>query len=157
MQISWALILNHLNCLNLRNCSISQSINRGLGEGINRMNLGEQSYAGGISSKVFGAEKLKILWLHRSPCLRRWVVHLSHSLIVNKENYSSNFVLSLFHVLGFDEYIWLSTIYVVYLPIIYTCIRSYLDNLLFAGEGGASLKALERSRAEQDKSWINRR
>ena len=53
MKISWALIINHLNCLNLlklRNCSISQSINKVLGEGINRMNLEEQSYAGGISS-----------------------------------------------------------------------------------------------------------
>ena len=37
MDISWALIINypnHLNLLNLRNYSISQSINRGLGEGI---------------------------------------------------------------------------------------------------------------------------
>ena len=33
MEISWALIINHLN---LRNYSISQSINRGLGEGINQ-------------------------------------------------------------------------------------------------------------------------
>ena len=62
------------------------------------MNIGEQSYAGGISSESFGAEKLRILCLQRSPCLRRWVVHLSHSLIVNKDNSSSNFVLSLFHV-----------------------------------------------------------
>ena len=69
------------------------------------MNLGEQSYAGGISSEVFEAAEIRVLWLQRSPCLRRWVVHLSHSLIVNKENSSSNFVLSLFHVLGFYEYI----------------------------------------------------
>ena len=37
MEISWALNINypnHLNLLNLRNHSISQSINRGLGEGI---------------------------------------------------------------------------------------------------------------------------
>ena len=37
MEISSALIinyLNHLNILNLQNHSISQSINRGLGEGI---------------------------------------------------------------------------------------------------------------------------
>ena len=55
MQINWSLIINHLNCLNLlnlRNCSISQSINRGLGEGINRINFGEKSYAGGISLEV---------------------------------------------------------------------------------------------------------
>ena len=63
------------------------------------MNLGEQSYAGGKYSKVFGAAELRILWLQRSPCLRHWVVHLSHSVIVNKENSSSNIVLSLFHVL----------------------------------------------------------
>ena len=39
MEISWALIINypnHLNLLNLQNYSISQSINRGLGEGINQ-------------------------------------------------------------------------------------------------------------------------
>ena len=55
MEISWALIINHLNCLNLlnlRNYSISQSINRGLGEGINKINFGEQSYVGGISLEV---------------------------------------------------------------------------------------------------------
>ena len=55
MEISWDLIINypnHLNLLNLRNHSISQIINRGLGEGINRINLGEQSYAGGIFSEV---------------------------------------------------------------------------------------------------------
>ena len=62
------------------------------------MNIGEQIYVGGISSEVFGAAELRILWLQRSPCFRHWVVHLSHSLIVNKENSSSNFVLSLFHV-----------------------------------------------------------
>ena len=55
MEISWALIINypnHLNLINFRNHSISQSINRGLGEGIKRINFGEQSYAGGISSEV---------------------------------------------------------------------------------------------------------
>ena len=55
MDISWALIINypnHLNLLNLQNYSIFQSINRGLGEGIKEMNIGEQSYAGGISSEV---------------------------------------------------------------------------------------------------------
>ena len=58
MNIIWALIINHLICLNLlnlQNYSISQSINRGLGEGINRINLEEKIYAGGISSEVFGA------------------------------------------------------------------------------------------------------
>ena len=39
MDISWALIINYPNCfnlLNLRNHYISQSINRGIGEGINQ-------------------------------------------------------------------------------------------------------------------------
>ena len=42
MEISWALIINYIhyiNLLNLRNHSISQSINRGLGEGINQSSL----------------------------------------------------------------------------------------------------------------------
>ena len=42
MEVSWALIINHpnfLNLLNLWNYSISQSINRGLGEGINQSSL----------------------------------------------------------------------------------------------------------------------
>ena len=30
-----------------------------------------------------------------------------------------------------------------------------LGEFAFVGEGGASLKALERSRAEEDKAWIN--
>ena len=37
MDIFWALIINYINCLNLlnlQNFSISQSINRGIGEGI---------------------------------------------------------------------------------------------------------------------------
>ena len=54
MEISWALIMNYPNCfnlLNLRNHSISQIINRGLREGINRIHFGKQSYAGGISSE----------------------------------------------------------------------------------------------------------
>ena len=72
------------------------------------MNLGEQSYAGGISSE------LRVLWL-QSPCLRHWVVHLSHSLIVNKDNSSSNIVLSLFSCIMVDEYIRLCTRYIVYL------------------------------------------
>ena len=42
MEISWALIINYPNCfnlLNLRNHSISQSINRGLGVGNNQSRL----------------------------------------------------------------------------------------------------------------------
>ena len=45
-----------------------------------------------------GVAELRVLWLQRSPCLRSWVVLLSHSSIVNKENSSSNLVLILFHV-----------------------------------------------------------
>ena len=60
MEISWALIINYLNqlnLLNLLNCSISQSINRRLGEGINRINFGEQIYVGGISSEFLEQQK----------------------------------------------------------------------------------------------------
>ena len=77
------------------------------------MNIGEQSYTGGISSEIFEAAELRVLWLQRSPCFRRWDVHLSHSLIVNKENSSSNFVLNLFHIL------WLMNVF------------AYMFNILF--------------------------
>ena len=36
--------------------------------------LGEKSYAGGLYTEFFGVVELRILWLQRSPCLRRWVV-----------------------------------------------------------------------------------
>ena len=42
MEICWALIINYLNCINLLNLwnhPITQSINRGLGEGINQSYL----------------------------------------------------------------------------------------------------------------------
>ena len=55
MEICWALIINYLNCLNLlnlRSYSISQSINRGPGEGINQSRLEEKIYDGSISSEV---------------------------------------------------------------------------------------------------------
>ena len=45
-----------------------------------------------------GAVELRVLWLQMITCLRSWVVLLSHSSIVNKENSSSNLVLSIFHV-----------------------------------------------------------
>ena len=51
-----------------------------------------------------GAAKLKLLWLQRSPCLRSWVVLLSYSPLVNKENSSSNLVLSLLHVYWLNGY-----------------------------------------------------
>ena len=53
-----------------------------------------------------GAVELRVLWLQRIPCLRSWVVLLSHSSIVNKDNSSSNLVVSLFHVY------WLMNIFV---------------------------------------------
>ena len=117
MQISWALIINHLNCLNLlnlRNCCISQSMKRGLGKGIRGMNFGEKSYAGGISSKVFKAAELRVFWLQRSPCFRRWVVHLSHSLLLIREFFFQLCVESISCIMV-DKYIWSSTIYVIYL------------------------------------------
>ena len=77
------------------------------------MNLRKQSYASGISSEVFGAVELRVLWLQRSPCLRSYVVLLSHSPIVNKENSSSNLVLCIFHVY------WLMNMFV------------YIINMLF--------------------------
>ena len=118
MHISLSLIINYLNCLklrNLQNCSISQSINRGIGEHINRMNLGEKSYAGGISSEVFGEVELRVLWLQRSPCFRRWIVILTHSLLLKKRTLIPNVFLNVFHVSWFDEYLWLSTLYIIYL------------------------------------------
>ena len=48
--------------------------------------------------------------------------------IVNKENPSSNFVLSHFHVSWFDEYLWLSTLYIVYL----TC-HIYMHKFVLGG------------------------
>ena len=101
MEISWTLIINHINCLNLlnlQNYSIFQGINRGLGEDINRINIGEQSYAGGISSEILEQQNSESFGCRGVLGVRRWVVLLSHSLIVNKENSCSNIVLSLFHV-----------------------------------------------------------
>ena len=52
-----------------------------------------------------GVAKLRVLWLQRIPCVRSWFVLLSRSLVVNKENSSSNLVLSLFHVYCLNEYV----------------------------------------------------
>ena len=38
---------------------------------------------------------------------------------------------------------------------IYTCMRYYLKDSLFAGERGASLEALERRGTGEDQDWIN--
>ena len=89
MEISWALIINHpnyLNLLNLLNHSISQSINRGLGEDINQSSL-ESKVMLVVYLQSHGAVELKVLWLQRSPCVRSWVV------------------LSLFHVYWLNEYV----------------------------------------------------
>ena len=129
MEISWALITNHLKCLNLlnlRNCSISQSLNRGLGEGIRRMNLGEQSYTGGISSEVFEAAELRIPLVAEESLFQVLGCNLISFTIVNKENPYSKCVLNVFHVSWFDEYLWLSTLYIVYL----TC-HIYMYDILF--------------------------
>ena len=66
------------------------------------MKFGEQSYDGGISLEVLEQKNLKSFGCRG---VRSWVVLLSHSLIVNKDNSSSNLVLSLFHVL------WLMNIF----------------------------------------------
>ena len=103
MEISWALISNYPNHLNLRNYSISQSINRGLGEGINQSSL---------ERKVMLVVYLQKSWssITQSPLVVEESLFqaLGYTLIsftiVNKENSSSNFVLSLFHVSWFDEY-----------------------------------------------------
>ena len=60
MEISWALIINYPNCFNhpnLRNHFISQSINKGLGEGINKSSL---------ESKVMLVVYLQKSWSNRT-------------------------------------------------------------------------------------------
>ena len=52
-----------------------------------------------------GVEELRVLWLQRIPYVISWVVLLSYSPFVKKENSSSNLVLSLFHVYWFNEYV----------------------------------------------------
>ena len=64
MDISWALIINHPNYLNLRNHSISQSINRGLGVGANESLL-ERKFMLVVYLQSLGAAELKVLWLQR--------------------------------------------------------------------------------------------
>ena len=51
-----------------------------------------------------GVAELRFLWLQRSPSVKIWVVFLSYSSLVNKENSSSNLVMSLSHVYWFNEY-----------------------------------------------------
>ena len=97
MEICWALVINYLNCLNLLNLwnySISLSISRGLGEGIN------QSY---LESKIMLVVYLQ-KYLEQNPLdveeslFQALGCTLISFTVVNKENSSSNFVLSLFHV-----------------------------------------------------------
>ena len=58
---------------------------------------------------------------------------LTYSLFVNKDNSSSNLVLSLFHVYWLNEYVDYVIYMIFILPIIYICMRYYLKDLLFAG------------------------
>ena len=65
MDISWALIINYpnyFNLLNLRNYSISQSINIGLGEGINQSSL-DRKVMLVVYLQSLGVEELIFLWL----------------------------------------------------------------------------------------------
>ena len=67
MEICWALIINYLNCLNLLNlwnCSISQSINIGLGKGIN------QGYLESKVMLVVSIQKSLEQWNLESFCCR---------------------------------------------------------------------------------------
>ena len=88
------------------------SINRGLGVGDNESIL-ERKVMLVVYIQSLGATKLRFLWLQRSPCLKSWVVLLSYSSILNKENFYSNLVLSLFHVY------WLMNILVYMLNMIF--------------------------------------
>ena len=54
--------------------------------------------------------------------------NLNSFIIVNKENPSSICVLNVFHVSWFDEYLWLSTLYMIYL----TCFI-YMYHLALGG------------------------
>ena len=106
-KISWGLIHNypdHLNHPNLRNHSISQSINRGLWVGTNESIL-ERKVMLVVYLQSLAATEIRVLWLQRIPYVRSWVVLLSCSPLVNKENSSSNLVLSLFHVYCLNEYV----------------------------------------------------
>ena len=66
MEISWALIINYPNCfnlLNLRNYYISQSINRGLGEGSKESILESKVMLVVYLQKSFGVVELIFCWL----------------------------------------------------------------------------------------------
>ena len=109
--------LNHLNCLNLlnlRNYLISPSINKGLGEGVKHIYL---------KAKLCWWSLFKSLWSSgtQNPLVAEESLsqelgcNLNSFIIVNKENPSSTCVLNVFHVSWFDEYLWLSTLCIVYL------------------------------------------
>ena len=99
MEISWALIINHhnhLNLLNLRNYSISQSINRGLGVGTKESIL-ERKVMLVVYLHNLGAVELRVLVLEVG--LYSYLIHhLAH-----KDNSSPNLVLCLSHVYWFNE------------------------------------------------------
>ena len=101
--------------------------------------------------------ELRILWLQRCPCLRRWVVIWTLSIIVNKENPSSICVLNVSHILWFDKYLYFSILCMIYLTHLYICIILYLEYWLLTSEGEASLKALEEKQSGRGQARINHR
>ena len=104
-----------------------------------------------------GATKLRVLWLKRIPCVRSWVVLLSCSPLVNKENSSSNLVLILCHVYWFNEYFRLCYLCDFHLTSDIYMHEILLEVFALCRWRSTSLEALERSRAREDQSWINRR
>ena len=84
---------------------------------------------------------------------------LNSFTIVNKENHYSKCVLNIFHISWFDEYLWLSTLYTVYLTCPIYMYKLALEDLLFIAEGETSLKSLEEKQSERRQSldqpsWI---
>ena len=154
MEISWDLIINYpnyLNLLNLRNHYISQSINRGLAVETNESIL-ESKVMMVVYLQSLGAAELRVLWFQRSPCVRSWVVLLSCSPLVNKENSSSNLVLSLFHVYWLNEYVWLCYIYAFHLTSNIHMHEILLEGFSLCRWTSTSLEALERSGVKEDQA-----
>ena len=77
------------------------------------MNIGEQSYDGGISLEVLEHQNSESFGCRGVLVSEAGLYSVSHSLIVNKDNSSSNIVLSLFHVL------WLMNIFDYALDILF--------------------------------------
>ena len=77
------------------------------------------------------------------------IINRDYLRFVNPLTITSLTVSNFFHVSWFDEYLWLSTLYMIYL----TCFI-YMYHLAF---GGFSLDRWRRTRAKEDKDRINRR